>query len=160
ADKYFGAFIKQRIEGAQSVLTRQFPAPGVVATKHGPDPAAPWTFAFGEGRGTRYVTDQNGAFVQGIDYQPYGEVKNPTGATPGTANYTSEQWNGGDLLKAFGVVNLGARLYDPVIGRFVARDPIISGKNPYAFASNDPVNRVDPTGLDDDFTNEVWRSRD
>ncbi len=70
-----------------------------------------------------------------------------TGATPGSTNYTSEQWNGGDLLKAFGVVNLGARLYDPVIGRFLSRDPLISARNPYGFADNDPVNKSDPTGL-------------
>ncbi len=66
ADQYFGAFLKQRKEGAQSVLTRQIPAPGVVATQHGP--TGGWTFAFGDGRGTRFVTDQSGAFVQDIDY--------------------------------------------------------------------------------------------
>ena len=145
ADKYFGALLKQRIEGSNSVLTRKIPAPGLVATRHGP--TGGWTFAFGEPRGTRFVTDQAGAFVQDIDYQPFGEVKNPTGATPGSTNYTSEQWNRGDLLKAFGVVKLGARLYDPVIGRFLSRDPIISTRNPYSFADNDPVNKSDPTGL-------------
>ena len=88
--------------------------------------------------------------MQDINYQPFGEVKNPTGATPGTTNYTTEQFNGGDLLAAFGVVNLGARVYDPVIGRFLSRDAILQGNNPYAFASNDPVNRADPTGLDDE----------
>jgi RHS repeat-associated protein len=146
ADKYFGAFIKQRKEGAQSVLARQIPLPGLTATRHGP--TGGWTFAFGDGRGARFATDQTGAFVQDIDYQPFGEVRNPTGATPGSTNYTSEQWNGGDLLAAFGLVKLGARFYDPVTGRFLSRDPII-GKNPYAFASNDPINRADPTGLDD-----------
>src|SRR5258708_20280540 len=103
ADKYFGPSMKQRIEGAQNVLTRQIPAPGLVATRHGP--TGGWTFAFGESRGTRSVTDQSGNFVQGIDYQPFGEVKNPTGATPGSTNYTSEQWNAGDLLAALRLVN-------------------------------------------------------
>jgi RHS repeat-associated protein len=144
-DKYFGGLVKQRTEGAASVVTRQIPAPGLVATRHGP--TGGWTFAFGEPRGTRFATDQSGAFVQDIDYQPYGEVKNPAGAPPGTTNYTSEQWNGGDLLAALGVVQLGARIYDPVIGRFLSRDPIISASSPYAFAANDPINRSDPTGL-------------
>jgi RHS repeat-associated protein len=144
-DKYFGGLVKQRTEGAASVVTRQIPAPGLVATRHGP--TGGWTFAFGEPRGTRFATDQSGAFVQDIDYQPFGEVKNPTGAQPGTTNYTSEQWNGGDLLAALGVVQLGARIYDPVIGRFLSRDPIISAKSPYAFAGNDPINKSDPTGL-------------
>jgi RHS repeat-associated protein len=148
ADKYFGAFVKQRTEGAQSVTNRRIPLPGGTATRHGP--TNNWTFAFSEPRGTRFVTDQAGNFVQDIDYQPFGEVRNPSGATPGTTNYENEQWNGGDRLAAFGVVNLGARLYDPVIGRFLSRDPVFdpgNNFNPYAFAGNDPVNQSDPSGM-------------
>ncbi len=71
---------------------------------------------------------------------------------PGTPNYTREQWNGGDALAALGVSQLGAHIYDPVIGRFMSRDPLIIPRtaattNPYAFANNDPVNLSDPTGL-------------
>ena len=73
--------------------------------------------------------------------------KDKSGATPGTTNYENEQSNGGDLLAAFGIVNLGARLYDPVIGRFLTRDPILQASNPYVFAGNDPVNMSDPTGM-------------
>lgn len=147
ADRYFGAFLKQRKEGANSVLTRQIPAPGLTATKHGAT-GNNWTFAFSDGRGTRFVTDQSGTFVQDTTYAPFGAATS-TGpaAAPGSANYTSQQWNGGDLLQAFSIVNLGARLYDPILGRFLSRDPII-GKNPYAFASNDPINSADPTGLE------------
>jgi RHS repeat-associated protein len=153
-DKHFGTFIKARTEGAAAVLTRNIPAGGVVATKHGP--AGGWTFAFSETtRGTRYVVDGSGAFVQNVDYQPYGEVKNPSGATPRTTNYVSEQFNGGDNLAAFGVVNLGARLYDAVIGRFLSPDPLLIPRtaartNPYSFAHNDPINKVDPSGMDSD----------
>ena len=146
ADQYFGRYIKQRIEGSQSVINRRIPVPGAVATVHGPM-TGNWTFAFGEPRGTRFVTDQTGAFVQEVSYQPFGEAGGKTGATPGTTNYENEQWNGGDLLAAFGVVNLGARVYDPVIGRFLSRDPILQASNPYVFAGNDPVNSSDPTGM-------------
>ena len=150
ADKRFGRFIKQRIEGSQSVINRQIPLPGLIATRHG---TGGWTFAFGDKRGTRFVTDQTGAYKQGVEYQPFGEASAvsvfplPPSAGPRTTSYTSEQWNGGDLLAAFGVVNLGARVYDPVIGRFLSRDPIRQVKSPYAFASNDPVNRSDPSGM-------------
>ena len=130
ADKNFGVFVKQRIEGSQSVINRRIPIPGGGATLHGAM-TGKWTFAFGQARGTRFVTDKAGNFVQDINYQPFGEVKNPAGATPGTTNYENEQWNGGDLLAALGVVNLGARVYDPVIGRFLSRDPILQADNPY-----------------------------
>jgi len=42
-----------------------------------------------------------------------------------------------------------ARYYDPGTGRFISRDPIglAGGLNLYAYASGDPVNRVDRDGL-------------
>lgn len=154
-DRHFGPLITQRdevVSGArQSVLTRSIPGPGgLIATRHGA--TGPWVFAFGESRGHRFSTDQTGAFVQDLSYQPYGEATS-TGVQPGAQEYTSAQWNGGDALAALGVSQLGARIYDPVIGRFLSRDPLLIPRtaattNPYAFAMNDPVNHSDPTGLD------------
>ncbi len=152
-DRHFGGLIKQRDEiigGVRtSVFDRSIPAPGILATRHGA--SGPWTFVFGDGHGTRFVIDQNGAFVQDLDYQPYGEPAS-SGAQPGAQLYTSAQWNGGDALAALGLARLGARLYDPAIGRFLSRDALLipraaSKTNPYAFADNDPVNKSDPTGL-------------
>ena len=134
-----------------SVLSRTIPGPdGFSATRRGP--GGPWLFTFGEARGSRFSTDQNGAFVQDVDYQPYGTPRS-TGAQPGSLLYSNEQWNGGDALAAFGISHLGARLYDPAIGRFLSRDPLLIPRtaattNPYAFAMNDPVNSSDPSGLD------------
>ncbi|MCG8469792.1 MAG: RHS repeat-associated core domain-containing protein, partial [Gemmatimonadetes bacterium] len=53
---------------------------------------------------------------------------------------------------AAGLLYLRARYYDPEIGRFISEDPIglQGGVNPYAYASNDPVNRADRTGLVDE----------
>jgi RHS repeat-associated protein len=166
-DKHFGALIKQRDEvvgGVRSaVITRTIPGPGNLrATRHGGNAGAGWTFALGETRGNRFFTNQNGAFVQDVDYQPFGEVRTATGALPGAPDYTSEQWNGGDFLAAFGVSQVGARLYDPVIGRFLSRDPLLlsltaSTSNPYAFADNDPLNKADPTGLFRRGLEDGWR---
>jgi RHS repeat-associated protein len=49
-----------------------------------------------------------------------------------------------------GLVRFGARDYDPVIGRWLAKDPIAFGggqTNLYVYAGNDPINQIDPSGL-------------
>ena len=55
-------------------------------------------------------------------------------------------------------VVFGARDYDPMIGRWVSKDPILfkgGQSNLYVYVGNDPVNRRDPRGLDGPF---IWGS--
>ncbi|MFH9355024.1 RHS repeat-associated core domain-containing protein [Kitasatospora sp. NPDC017646] len=81
-------------------------------------------------------------------YDPYG---NPRGTAPGS-------WadNHGFLGKpadaATGLSLLGARHYDPVIGRFLQVDPVFENGDPnqmggYGYAAGNPVSGSDPTGL-------------
>jgi RHS repeat-associated protein len=147
---YGGLLAWHNVAGTGPVLTRTFPGPGVNITRRGPTNS--WVFAFGETRGGRFMTNQAGAFVQDVSYTPFGQPLS-SGAQPDTAQYSSGQWNGGDALAALGLSQLGARLYDPVIGRFMSRDPLVLPRtgattNPYAFAFNDPINSSDPTGFD------------
>ena len=52
-----------------------------------------------------------------------------------------------------GLYYLRARYYDPTIGRFLTRDPLPGSiqhpqsLNAYPYVQNNPVNRMDPTGL-------------
>ena len=46
-----------------------------------------------------------------------------------------------------GLQYLGARYYDPSIGRFTQEDPIRWGTNWYSYCGSDPVNNIDPSGL-------------
>jgi RHS repeat-associated protein len=150
-DRHYGSLITRRETPSETYLVRRIPGPdGFVATRRGA--GGPWVFAFGEARGNRFFTDETGAFVQDVDYDPYGKPSS-TGAEPGARLYSNEQWNGGDLLAPLGISQLGARLYDPAIGRFLSRDPLLIPRtatttNPYAFAMSDPVNGSDRTGLD------------
>jgi RHS repeat-associated protein len=154
-DRHYGPMIEQRSVGSGgetvSIINRRLSLPdGWSATRLGAQ--SQWIFAYDDGRGGRAYLDQAGAFVQNVDYQPFGEARS-TGAAPASASYSSEQWNEGDLFAAFGLSQLGVRLYDPVIGRFLSRDPLrvlrtAATSNPYAFALNDPWNRSDASGAD------------
>lgn len=47
-----------------------------------------------------------------------------------------------------GLVLMGHRYYDVRTGRFISQDPAGVGNNWYSYADNNPVNAVDPTGLE------------
>jgi len=52
--------------------------------------------------------------------------------------------------KDTGLVRFGARDFDPSVGRWTSKDPILFGggqANIYAYAADDPVNGADPSGL-------------
>ncbi len=108
------------------------------------------------GRDARPTRSAAAALVAQYEYSPFGEVVGPDDDADGdwrddagafaTDNpfRFSTKW----LDDAIGVVDYGARMYSATLGRFLNRDPIAEagGVNLYAFAGNDPVNRMDPFG--------------
>ncbi len=82
----------------------------------------------------------------------YDEYGTPNAANAGRFGYTGQAWMG-----EAGAWNYRARAYLPGVGRFLQTDPIgyAAGANLYAYVGADPVNWVDPSGLDACF--EVWR---
>jgi RHS repeat-associated protein len=83
-------------------------------------------------------------------YTPFGQDRttggNPT-TWPGQQGYV-----GGTPDTTTGLTNLGAREYDPALGRFLSVDPVLDPTDPqslngYAYADNTPLNASDPTGL-------------
>ena len=45
------------------------------------------------------------------------------------------------------VFQVGARVFDPMSGRFMQQDPLSFGEGDYTYVGNSPANAVDPTGL-------------
>jgi RHS repeat-associated protein len=67
-----------------------------------------------------------------------------------------ETFNGKELEESLGlnVIEMDFRQYDPALGRFNVTDPMAEERNwlsPYNFVQNNPISRVDPTGLLDDY---------
>ena len=59
------------------------------------------------------------------------------------------RYTGQTVLEGAGLYHYKARVYDPLMGRFLQTDPIGSDDdiNLYAYTGGDPINGTDPTGL-------------
>ncbi|GAA1050552.1 RHS repeat-associated core domain-containing protein [Arthrobacter russicus] len=101
-----------------------------------------------------YVTDAQGSVIAlldsagkkvgGYSYDPYGVGRT---VTPGAAETNTLRYIGGIYDSATGLYKLGARYYDPALGRFTQQDPSGQEANPYTYAVNNPINNSDPSGL-------------
>ena len=81
-------------------------------------------------------------------YDPYGAHAIATGIN-GALPANPWRFAGGYLDAATGLYHLGARYYDPSLGRFLQTDPIQGGSaNNYDYVNADPVNSQDLGGTD------------
>jgi RHS repeat-associated protein len=78
---------------------------------------------------------------------PYGAPRGATTEWPGDRGFV-----GGTKDESTGLTHLGAREYDPDLGRFLSVDPVMNPLdsqqlNGYAYSNNNPITLSDPTGL-------------
>jgi len=84
---------------------------------------------------------------------PYGAARRTANAWPDNRGFLDKPMN-----YTTGLTHVGAREYDPAVGRFISVDPLFDLKDPqswngYAYSKNSPVSASDPTGTracDDD----------
>jgi RHS repeat-associated protein len=91
----------------------------------------------------RALTNQSGAVLASYSYDAYGNRTSPATTVENPFGY-----NGQYTDPESGLQYLSARYYDPATGQFLTRDPIAGQtRAPYNYASNNPTNDNDPTGL-------------
>ena len=98
----------------------------------------------------RQLVNTSGAVADAYSYDAFGEMALHTGSTQNPFLSNAQQFDG-----ASGDYYLRARYYDQGNGRFISQDPF-NGKSAnsvslqrYLYASNDPVDRIDPSGRED-----------
>lgn len=101
------------------------------------------------------ITNASGNEVQRLNFNAWGLRRDATNWD----NYSDlpemkfdRGFTGHEHLEMFGLINMNARLYDPVLGRFLSPDPVIQipeftqSYNGYSYALNNPLSYKDPNG--------------
>jgi len=90
---------------------------------------------------TIMLTDIHGAKRATFTYTSYGQLASgPTGKD--ALLYAGQYFDAES-----GLYYLRARYYEPTTGQFISVDPLVTSTHaPYSYASNDPLNNVDPRG--------------
>ncbi len=110
------------------------------------------------------ITDDNGEVVSQSVYDPFGErlpvfvsgVFDGVFITPPT----EKGYTGHRHIESLGIVDMGGRIYDGKIGRFLQADPFVQFEensqsyNRYSYVLNNPMSYTDPSGF---FLDKLWK---
>ncbi len=144
--RFFGGYLEviRPTPGAPAQETKSYYAGALALAQRG---AGGLTFNHHDTLGsTTLVTTSGGAVQAGYTYDAYGKLIGATGSG-GDRRYA------GHKAVELGLIDMGARLYDPQIGRFLSPDPKRHDAreprpvDPFSYANGDPVNLIDPKGF-------------
>ncbi|NYF56969.1 RHS repeat-associated core domain-containing protein [Micromonospora purpureochromogenes] len=112
------------------------------------------TWVFSDHQGTQHTSVNAASQAVSLRRQlPYGGSRGSVPAWPNSKGFV------GGEKDPTGLTHLGARKYDPVLGRFISVDPVQDLSDPqqwnsYAYSNNNPVTFSDPSGQK--FEEESW----
>jgi len=90
------------------------------------------------------LTDSSQNLVASYRYDVFGKLLKKIGSLDQPYRFSTKQYD-----EQTGLIDFGYRFNNPVIGRWMTRDPLgeAGGINLYGFVGNNPVNFYDPYGL-------------
>jgi RHS repeat-associated protein len=100
----------------------------------------------------RVVTSASGVVLDDSDFYPFGAERSYLSSSGNSYKFTGKERD-----SESGLDNFGARYNSSSMGRFMTPDPLLNSGRPwepqswnrYAYARNNPLNIIDPTGLYD-----------
>ena len=102
------------------------------------------------------ITDQDGALVETLSYDPWGLRRDADTWLPETTEPEPPEldrgFTGHEHLDAVELVHMNGRVYDPVVGRMLNPDPFVQAPemgqnlNRYTYVINNPLSITDPSG--------------
>jgi len=105
------------------------------------------------------VTDASQNIVDEQSYDAWGRKRDPqnwnyySGSTPAANNaWLYRGYTGHEHMPQFKLINMNARIYDPISGKLISPDNFLSNPfssqayNRYAYANNNPLVYTDPDG--------------
>jgi RHS repeat-associated protein len=130
------------------VLKRYFPQ-GMRSEAGASVPAGNYFYSRDHLSSVREMTDLGGTVRAQYEYSPYGFKTRIAGDLDADWGFT-----GHAVHQASGLNLTLYRAYDPRLGRWLTRDPANerAGLNLYAYVHDDPLNWMDPLGLDETLT--------
>uniref|UniRef100_A0AB33J9L8 Teneurin-like YD-shell domain-containing protein n=1 Tax=Prevotella sp. GTC17260 TaxID=3236796 RepID=A0AB33J9L8_9BACT len=104
-----------------------------------------------------HIANADGTLKQELSYDAWGRLRNPQSQTIYEQGkepelFLGRGYTGHEHLRWFGLINMNARLYDPVLGRFLSPDPYVQmpdftqSFNRYSYCLNNPLKYVDRDG--------------
>jgi RHS repeat-associated protein len=146
----FGAAQNTSIAGPAGDLARYSGIPNLPYT----DPSE---YLYYNGHGDlAAAANTSGARTYAYTYDPFGAPRETVPTNTATERWTG-QWDK-KLDTQTNLIQMGVRPYDPLIGRFLAVDPVEGGSlNNYDYAGQDPINAYDLDGSRCWTPKCVWR---
>ena len=139
---YMGSLIYQSNGGSLSLESAQFNGGSILKTSSEYEVVYRVTDFLGS---VRAVVDSKGKVLEYNNYYPFGgrwEEDLPRFAS------NRYRFNGKELQQSgrLGLLDYGARMYDPALARWQGCDPAMQFTNPFVFCGNNPVAYVDKDG--------------
>ncbi len=100
------------------------------------------------------IVDDAGVIIERLSFNAWGERREGdwSEADGEITSVSNRGYTGHEMDDEVGLVNMNARIYDPIIGRFLSPDALIPSPtdlqsyNRYSYVRNNPLSFTDPSG--------------